>query len=295
MITFEGASKRYRDKLAVDDLDLEIRKGQLTALLGENGAGKTTSISMALGLVKPTDGRVHVSGATAGSIEARKKIGAMLQSAELPEQLTAREQINLFRTYYANPASLGDLVEKTGLGDILDKRYGVLSGGQKRRVQLALALCGNADFVLLDEPTVGLDIEARHTFWAVIRELVSEGKGVVLTTHYLEEADALADRILVMASGRIIADGTPAEIKSLAAGKIIEFRTNVSLNQLSLMAGVENVQALGERCQVISSNAEETLRALFASGVVVEDISVSRAGLEAAFLDLTRKQQGEAA
>jgi len=293
MIRFEHVSKRYGTKNAVGGLDLTIQQARLTALLGENGAGKTTSISMALGLVKPTEGFVSVMGERAGSRAARQHVGAMLQSAELPEQLTTAEHIRLFQSYYPAPVSLEELVDTVGLSEILNTRYGVLSGGQKRRVQLALALCGNADFILLDEPTTGLDVEARHTFWGVIRSLVKAGRGVVLTTHYLEEADALADRILVMADGQIIADGTPAEIKSKAGGKIIDLRTDAPKAQLMALPGVEEISQVGDRYQITSRAAEETLRALFAAGVEVSDLSVSRAGLEAAFIGLTRR--GEAA
>ena len=287
MIEYKGASKRFGKKLAVDGLDLKVERGNLTALLGENGAGKSTGISMALGLLKPSSGSVSVAGKPAGSHSARQQVGAMLQSAELPEQLTAAEHIRLFQTYYPKPASFDALVSKLGLEPILNQRYGTMSGGQKRRVQLALALCGNADYILLDEPTVGLDIEARHTFWQVIRELVGEGGGVVLTTHYLEEADALADRILVMAEGRIIADGTPADIKALAGGKIIEFRTAATAAELANLVAVEAVSPVGDRMRLTSNAAEETLKALFAAGIGIEDISVESAGLEAAFLGLT--------
>ena len=296
MIEFKAASKRYGNNLAVDGLNLEVAAGKLTALLGENGAGKTTSVSMALGLVKPTSGMVSVAGDAAGSMAARRRLGAMLQSAELPEQLTAAEHIRLFQTYYVNPVPFDELVETIGLAGVLNQRYGTMSGGQKRRVQLALALCGNADFILLDEPTVGLDVDARHMFWQVIRALVAGGRGVVLTTHYLEEADALADRILVMAQGRIIADGSPADIKALAGGKIIELRTDAPDYQLRALPGVEGTARVGERMRLTTTNAEGTLRALFANGCSVEDISVERAGLEAAFLGLTDKnrEQGEA-
>jgi len=297
MIEFQGVSKRFGTKLAVGSLNLSLAAGKLTALLGENGAGKTTAVSMALGLVKPTSGCVTVRGYSAGSMAARSNVGAMLQSAELPEQLTPAEHIRLFQTYYLDPVPFDEIVETIGLTSFLHMRYGVLSGGQKRRVQLALALCGNADFILLDEPTVGLDVDARHIFWQVIRTLVARGRGVLLTTHYLEEADALADRILVMTEGVIIADGSPADIKSLAGGKIIELRTNAPEDQLLALPGIEGTARVGERMRLTTTNAEETLRALFASGCSVEDISVERAGLEAAFIGLTgqNRRKGEAA
>jgi ABC-2 type transport system ATP-binding protein len=289
-IEFRGVSKTYGSKLAVDGLDLCFHAGSLTALLGENGAGKTTSISMALGLVKPSKGAVTVGGDAAGSIEARQQIGAMLQSAELPEMLTVREHILLFQTYYPAPLSLPALSEMLGLQDILNKRYGTLSGGQRRRAQLALALCGNADFILLDEPTVGLDIDARHMFWRLIRDLVKAGRGVILTTHYLEEADALADRILVMAEGRIIADGTPAEIKAKAGGKLVDLRTDAPDAVLLGLPGTEKLTHVGDRVQLVTHDAEGALEALFASGHGVADLSINRAGLEAAFLGLTQQK-----
>jgi len=297
MIEFKAVSKQYGSTRAVDGLNLEVAAGKLTALLGENGAGKTTSVSMALGLVKPTSGVVSVAGDAAGSMAARRRLGAMLQAAELPEQLTAAEHIRLFQTYYVNPLPFDELVETIGLAGVLNQRYGTMSGGQKRRVQLALALCGNADFILLDEPTVGLDVDARHMFWQVIRQLVALGRGVILTTHYLEEADALADRILVMAEGRIIADGSTADIKALTGGKIIELRTDAAEDRLLALPGAEDVKRVGDRIHITTSNAENTLRALFTSGAAVEDISVERAGLEAAFLGLTssNKHMGDAA
>jgi len=300
VIEYRGVSKRYGDKLAVDALELSFSAGALTALLGENGAGKTTSVSMALGLVRPTGGTVRIGGDIAGSPAARSRVGAMLQSAELPEQLTVAEHIRLFQTYYAAPMPFADVVEMMGLEDILNKRYGVLSGGQKRRTQLALALCGNSEFIILDEPTVGLDIEARHAFWQVIRTLISAGRGVVLTTHYLEEADALADRIVVLAGGRIVADGTPAEIKALSGGKLIDMRTDAADSVLMALPGAEKIIHVGERIQLVTSDAEAALRQLFAQGHSVVDLSVSKAGLETAFLSLTQqhkssKKIGEAA
>lgn len=294
MIRFDQVTKKYAGITVVDGLELTVQKGELIALLGENGAGKTTSISMALGLVKPTVGQISIDGHVAGSMAARRKIGAMLQSAELPEQLKVCEHIKLFQTYYEAPVSLDALTELLGLGEILGKQYGVLSSGQKRKVQLALALCGDPELVILDEPTVGLDVDTRHAFWRVIRGLIQAGKSVLLTTHYLEEADSLADRIIVMAGGKVVAGGTPAEIKALSGGKVIELRTEASGAILKALPGIEKLSYTGDRVQLISNAAEATLKALFASGIEVEDISVARVGLEEAFLSITAKQ-GEAA
>ncbi|UTW59246.1 ABC transporter ATP-binding protein [Kordiimonas sp. SCSIO 12603] len=299
-ISYKNLTKTYGDKRAVDGLDVSFQKGELTALLGENGAGKTTSISLALGLVEPTEGNVTILGHKAGSIEARRAVGAMLQSAELPNLLTAEEHIKLFSSYYPNPVPIEELVEMLQLTPFLKQRYGGLSGGQKRRVQLALALCGNADFVILDEPTVGLDIETRHTLWQAVRACVARGQGVILTTHYLEEADALADRIVVMADGQLVADGTPAEIKALSAEKVIELQTNASADLIKTLPGVHSVVETGQTIKISVREAEPCLAYLFKEGFEVKDLKVSQVGLESAFLDITNKNKqsgsiGEAA
>ena len=198
---------------ALRGVDLDVPRGEICAVLGRNGAGKTTLINTALGLVEPGAGSIAVLGRAAGSLAARRRTGAMLQDADLPDLLSAREHLTFFASCFASPADLDKLIHRTHLEDFADKRYKALSGGQKRRVQFAVALVGKPDLLFLDEPTTGLDQDARRAVWDQVRELADAGKTIVLTTHYLEEADALADRIVVLAGGSIIADGTAGAIR----------------------------------------------------------------------------------
>ena len=210
-------TKRYGTITALDDITLAIEPGKVTALLGPNGAGKTTAVRLMLGLTRPTAGAARLFGSDPQDVEARRRTGVMLQVAKVPETLRVRENLELFRSYYRNPMGLDDALAAAGLGKLADRKYGELSGGQQQRVQFALAICGNPELLFLDEPTVGLDVIARRAFWQEVRRLRENGRGVLLTTHYLEEADALADRVVVLHEGRILADGTPDTLKGLAA------------------------------------------------------------------------------
>lgn len=206
---FDSVSKNYGNVRALADFNFEVRAGELVALLGPNGAGKTTAIRLLLGLAKPNAGRMTVFGGDPASVETHVRVGAMMQVGRVPETLRVREHVDLFSSYYPNPLPISETLAIAGLEELKDRKFGLLSGGQKQRVLFALAICGNPDLLFLDEPTVGLDVEARHLLWDEIRSLLRSGKTVVLTTHYLEEADALADRIVVINKGRIIAEGTP--------------------------------------------------------------------------------------
>ncbi|HEX7915165.1 ABC transporter ATP-binding protein, partial [Rudaea sp.] len=216
-----NAVKRYGQTQALAGVDLEVHRGEVLALLGPNGAGKTTAISLLVGLQRADAGSASLFDAAPNALAARRRIGAMLQATSLPETLTVGELIDLFRNYYARPRTVADIVSLAGVDDLLDRRYAKLSGGQQRRAQFALAICGRAELLFLDEPTTGLDIEARETMWRAIRQLVAEGCAVVLTTHYLEEAEALADRVVVLAQGRTVAQGTVAEIRARVASRRI--------------------------------------------------------------------------
>ncbi|HEY5780253.1 MAG TPA: ABC transporter ATP-binding protein, partial [Lysobacter sp.] len=200
--------KSYGKVEALAGVDLKVRGGQMLALLGPNGAGKSTAIGLLLGLERADAGAVSLFGQPPHALQARRRIGVMLQSAGIPETLKVSELLELTRSYYPQPRSVADCVALAGLDGLLGRRYGRLSGGQQRRVQFALALCGRPDLLFLDEPSTGLDIEARQTLWRAIRELVAQGCGVLLTTHYLEEAEALADRVAVLNRGRVIAEGS---------------------------------------------------------------------------------------
>jgi ABC-2 type transport system ATP-binding protein len=215
--SLQGVTKNYGMHCALSSIDFSLEKGKILALLGPNGAGKTTAVKLLLGLLKPSNGEVSVFGADPRQAKTRERMGAMLQSASVPEMLRVREHIDLFSSYYPHPFTLAETMARAGLERLENRYYRDLSGGEQRRLMFALAICGDPDLLFLDEPTTGLDVEARRGMWAQIRALRSAGKTVLLTTHYLEEADQLADRIVVLKRGKIAADGSPDEIKR--AGK----------------------------------------------------------------------------
>ena len=212
--SLERVSKNYGAVQALKNFSLEVRAGELTAVLGPNGAGKTTAVKLLLGLARPTSGKVSVFGGDPTVLATHLRVGAMLQVGRVPESLRVREHIDLFSSYYSQPLPIEQTLAIAGIDNLRDRKFGELSGGQKQRVLFALAICGNPDLLFLDEPPVGLDVEARHLLWDEIRQLLMLGKTVVLTTHYLEEADALADRVVVINKGSMIAEGTPQEIKA---------------------------------------------------------------------------------
>ncbi|HEY8669967.1 MAG TPA: ABC transporter ATP-binding protein [Terriglobales bacterium] len=283
----ENVSKNFGPVQALANFNFSVRPGQLTALLGPNGAGKTTAIKLLLGLVRPTSGKVSVFGGDPSDVATHTRVGAMLQVGRVPETLRVWEHIDLFSSYYPNPLPLTETLAIAGLEELRNRKFGDLSGGQKQRVLFALAICGNPDLLFLDEPTVGLDVEARHLLWAEIRNLLRRNKTVVLTTHYLEEADALADRIAVISQGSIIAEGTPAEIKARSGGKKIRCVTQLSSSVLERLSGVVEVREDRGAMVIQASDAESVLRGLLSLDLEVSGIEVSSAGLEEAFLALT--------
>ncbi|HEX8170741.1 MAG TPA: ABC transporter ATP-binding protein [Thermoanaerobaculia bacterium] len=214
---FSGVIKRYDSIEALRGLDLTLRPGELVSLLGANGAGKTTAVRLLLGLAKPTAGTVSVFGGDPRDAATRARVGAMLQIARVPETLRVREHIDLFSSYYPHPMPLPEIIEAAGLQGLERRKFGQLSGGQQKRVLFALAICGNPDLLVLDEPTVGLDVEARRAMWKQIRAFIARGRAVLLTTHYLAEAEALADRVVVIHRGAVISEGTPQQIKGDSA------------------------------------------------------------------------------
>jgi len=222
-VCLAGAGKVYPGGiLAVRDVSLTVAPGQTLALLGPNGAGKTTTIRLILGLAAATTGVVRVFGRDPRDAAARVRIGTMLQVAEMPATLTVREHITLFSSYYPAPLDLGEVLRLAALEGLADRRAERLSGGQRQRLAFALAICGDPDLLVLDEPTANLDIESRVALWEQIRVLGARGKSILITTHHLAEADALADRIAFIARGAIVADGTPAEIKARAGTRELE-------------------------------------------------------------------------
>src|SRR5580692_2311566 len=282
------ASKNYGEVQALRQVDFTIRAGELVALLGPNGAGKTTAVKLFLGLAKPTTGTVSVFGGNPIHADVRTRMGAMLQVAKVPETLRVREHIDLFSSYYPRPLRLDETLALAGLQEIKNRVFGELSGGQRQRVLFALALCGDPDILFLDEPTVGLDVESRRILWEEIRKLIARGKSVLLTTHYLEEADALADRVVVINRGEIIAEGTPAEIKASTAGRRIRCVTSLGIETVRAMAGVVEVSRNRDALEIRAAEAEAIVRELLMRDPGLSGLEVSSAGLEEAFLALTQ-------
>jgi len=284
----ENVSKYYGAIKALRTVDFRVRAGEIVALLGPNGAGKTTAVKLLLGLMPPDSGRVRVFGSDPTSPQNRIRTGAMLQVGRVPETLRVREHIDLFSSYYPQPLSPAAVLAAAGLDKLADRKFGDLSGGQKQRVLFALAICGDPDLLLLDEPTVGLDVEARRMLWEEIRALVRRGKTVLLTTHYLQEADALADRIAVINEGQIIAEGTPAEIKAQTGGKRIRCITSLNFPALREIRGVTEVRQDREAVELHVTEAEPVIRELLARDLNLAGLEITTAGLEEAFLALTR-------
>jgi ABC-2 type transport system ATP-binding protein len=240
------------------------------------------------GLARPTTGTATLFGGNPQSVAARRQLGVMLQVARVPEMLTVREHIHLFSSYYPSPLPIPKVLEIAGLETLADRRYGQLSGGEKQRTLFALALCGNPRLLFLDEPTVGMDVESRRRFWAGVRSLVAAGRSILLTTHYLEEADALASRIVVLNRGRIVADGTPASIKQQAAGRQVRCETRLSRAALAALPGVQRVEdEPPSGVRLLTTDADRTLRALLCQDETACNLDVRSVGLEDAFLALT--------
>jgi ABC-2 type transport system ATP-binding protein len=282
-----GVTKRYGTTLALDGLNLALRPGEVVALLGPNGAGKSTAVRLLLGLIAPTSGTARVFGGNPQMPASRLRVGAMLQVARIPETLRVREHLDLFRSYYANPLPMAEIVRIAQLEGIEDRMYSALSGGQKQRVLFGLALCGDPDLVFLDEPTVGMDIEARRGLWQQIRTLANRGKTVLLTTHYLEEADALAHRIVVLNKGKIVSEGTPAEIKSVSTGRKIRCRTRLTAEFLRTLPGVTSVEQSSDHVVVMTPHAEEVVREMLLRDETLSNLEIASPALEDAFLALT--------
>jgi ABC-2 type transport system ATP-binding protein len=299
--SLDGITKKYRNGvLALDQVSLTLRRGEIVALLGPNGAGKSTAVKLLMGLSSPTAGAVRVFGDDPRRTAARLRTGVMLQVGRAPEMLRVREHIALFRGYYPNPMPMAELIHAAGLEGLESRMFGQLSGGQKQRVLFALALAGDPDLLFLDEPTVGLDIEARRGMWAQIRSLAARGKTVLLTTHYLEEADALAHRIVVLSKGRIVCAGTPEEVKSLGSSlgagmpgsagaslKIIRCATALPAAAILTMPGVTDATLDAGLTTITSSRPEPTLREMLALDATLHSLEVTSPRLEDAFLALT--------
>ena len=235
-----GVKKRFGNVTALDGFDLQVRPGELLAVLGPNGAGKSTAISLLLGLRRPDAGSARLFGMPPLQIEARRRIGVMMQEVALAPELKVREHIELIASYYPDPLPVDEVLRTTNTTALADRRYGKLSAGQKRQAQFALSLCGRPALLFLDEPTVGMDIQARTIMWAALRQLIHDGCSIVLTTHYLEEAEALADRVVVLARGKTVASGTVNEMRAIVGRKKISCSTSLAADTVSAWPGVQS-------------------------------------------------------
>lgn len=293
LASLRGVHKQYGKVLALDGVDLSLHGGQVLALLGANGAGKSTAIALLLGLLPADAGKVALFGQSPLQLAARRRIGVMLQSAGIPDTSTVAELLMLTRSYYPQPRSVAECVALAGLDGLLKRRYGQLSGGQQRRVQFALAVCGNPQLLFLDEPTTGLDIEARQTLWQALRRLVGEGCGVLLTTHYLEEAEALADRVVMLHHGRVVAAGGLDEVRTHVAQRRIRCLSALDAARLAGWPQVHSAQRRDAHIEIVTDDAEAVVRRLLAEDPALSGLEVRRAGLAEAFIHLTR-DEGEA-
>lgn len=273
---------------AVRGIDVVIAPGETVALLGPNGAGKSTTIDMLLGLSKPDSGDVRIFGMTPAEAVSRGAIGAMLQTGAVLGDLSVRELIDMMGSLYPKPMSIDETMELAGITDIADRRTNKLSGGQTQRVRFAVAMVSNPDLLVLDEPTVAMDVEARHQFWETMRVFTGRGKTVLFATHYLEEADANADRIILMARGQVVADGAATEIKAAAGGRQIRGTLpGADVEVLRTLAGVRNAELRGDAITLNCSDSDAAVRALLEAFPSIHDLEITGAGLEAAFLQLT--------
>jgi ABC-2 type transport system ATP-binding protein len=283
--SFHGPAGPIR---AVRGIDVQIAVGETVALLGPNGAGKSTTIDMLLGLLAPDAGKVLVFGGSPQEAVARGSIGGMLQTGELIRDLSVRELISMMASLYPDPMPVDEVLELTGVSEIAQQRTQKLSGGQTQRVRFAVALVSNPELLVLDEPTVALDVEGRLGFWTTMREFAGRGKTILFATHYLEEADTYADRAVLMAHGQIVADGPTNEIKAMVGNRTIRATLpEVDQDALARLPGVSGVERRGEAVTLVCSDSDAAIRALLAAYPTARDIEIEAAGLEQAFLELT--------
>lgn len=293
IVNVNQVSKAFQDKHAVKEASFSINKGEIVAILGPNGAGKTTTISMMLGLLKPTSGEVRLFNQNPDDKSVREKLGIMLQEVSVMQGLKVRELLDLVRQYYPKPLSLEEVIALTGLTENdLKTRAEKLSGGQKRRVSFALALSGNPELIILDEPTVGMDISSRNRFWKTIQMLSKKGKTIIFTTHYLQEADDVAERIILFNKGSIIADGTPIEIKARLTKQFVSFNTTSgSINKLYGHSVITAIFEKNDRVYVQTDDTDAVLALLFSENIGAHNIQIERGKLEEAFEQLTTEHK----
>jgi ABC-2 type transport system ATP-binding protein len=287
-ITFDGVTKRYGAVLALDQVGFTIQPGEMVALLGPNGAGKSTTVDVLLGLRQPDRGTARVLGQAPQRATGSGRVGAMLQAGSLPDRALAGEVVELARQLYRSGHSLAGLLELAGLTEIARRRTDRLSGGQARRVQLAVALAGDPDVLFLDEPTTGLDVQSRRLFWDSVRGAAASGTTVLFATHYLDEADANASRILVLAGGRLVADSDPATIKAHLTERVIRAAMHPArISELESLPGVLAATLDGTEVELRTADPDRTLDAMYHCGAQVRNLRIDGASLEDALIRLT--------
>jgi ABC-2 type transport system ATP-binding protein len=287
-VILHGLRKSFGDVIAVDGVELVVAPGEVVALLGPNGAGKTTTIEMLLGLRKPDGGVARVFDLDPHEAVGTGRVGAMMQTGGLVGDVSVREVVHLIASMHSKPLTVARALELAGISDLANRKIKTLSGGQRQRVLFALAVVPDPDLIVLDEPTVAMDVESRRAFWAAMRVLAADGRSVLFATHYLEEADANADRIVLLARGRVVADGPATQIKATVDVRRIRCTlADPDAERLARLPGVRTVDVHGDSVTLACSDADTALRALLAAEPTARDFEVSGADLEDAFLALT--------
>ncbi|MFF1302658.1 ABC transporter ATP-binding protein [Streptomyces sp. NPDC058307] len=295
VVEFDQVSKAYGAVRAVDGLTLTLRPGETVALLGPNGAGKSTTLDLLLGLKQPDSGSVRLFGTTPREAIVAGRVGAMLQSGGLMDEVTVAELVRLACALHPKPYRPSEVLSRAGVAQIADRKVNKLSGGQAQRVRFALATAGDSDLIVLDEPTTGMDVTTRQAFWATMREQADQGRTVLFATHYLEEADATADRVLVLHRGRLLADGTAAEIKAKAGARRIAFDLEGTIDEGTLrnLPFISTVAVSGQTVRIQSTDADATVHALYGLGVYPRNLEVAGLGLEQAFVAITEAEEAK--
>ena len=292
-VTFENVSKHYGQVRAVNELSLEIPQGRTVAFLGPNGAGKSTSIDMLLGLRRPTAGTVRVFGKAPHDAITAGHVGAMLQSGGLLSDVTVRELLTLMTKLHPRPLPVDEVLKRANIADIGERKADKLSGGQTQRVRFAIAIAGDSDLIVLDEPTTGMDVENRQIFWQAMKAEAERGKTILFATHYLEEADQIADQVIVINKGRLLANGTAADIKAQAGFQKISFRLpGITRDRLLMLPNVVTLEIINDRVQIQTSDSDKTFYSILDAGYRPEDIEITALGLEQAFVAITQQDNG---
>jgi ABC-2 type transport system ATP-binding protein len=290
-VQLEHASKNFGKVQALKHVSFKVEAGEVIAFLGPNGAGKTTAISLMMGLRAPDSGTATIFGRDPRDPQNRSRIGAMLQDSDVPSTLRVREVVDFIARAYSNPLTVAKALEMADLSELANRPASNLSGGQKKRLAFALAVIGNPDVLFLDEPTAALDVEARRGFWEQVGTFTRSGKTIILTTHYLEEADAIAERIVVINQGEIVAQGTPAAIKARVGGKVVRFKSlNLEAAMLEKLP-ITRSSINAESVELYTLEPEQVLRELFNRNVPMSDLEVRGGGLEEAFVQITNLAQ----